>query len=56
MYDAERQREINRLAEQQVEEEKRLVLVEEAKRKLLRENAAEYADYLPKGEGRCYLT
>lgn len=49
MYDYEREKEIRLLAEQQVEEEKRQVIIEEEKTRLLRDHAPDYADYLPKG-------
>merc|ERR1719335_549534 len=49
IYAAEREADIRSLAEQRVEEEKRQVVVEEEKSRLLREHAADYYDYLPKG-------
>ncbi len=48
-FAAEREVDIRALAEQRVEEEKRQVVVEEEKSRLLREHAAAYYDYLPKG-------
>ncbi len=49
LYEAERQQEIQALASQQVEQEARGVQIEAEKRRLLREHAVEFRDYLPKG-------
>lgn len=49
MYEAERKSEIDMLAAQRIEEEKRLVVIEKERKRLLMEHAPAYKDYLPKG-------
>ena len=49
LYEREREAEISQLASQQVEQEARAVEIEQEKRRLLRESAIEFRDYLPKG-------
>ena len=49
LYDKERQAEIDELAGYALEEEKRKVVIEEEKTRLLREDTLALKDYLPKG-------
>lgn len=48
-YDAEREKELAELREQAGIDAERAVLVEEERKRLLREHAVAYKDYLPKG-------